>query len=167
MTPPAAPAPETTCRMVIAMQATRAAVPCARQTLRAGLRHWALPRDLTADVLLAASEVLANAVVHGCALAGPASEVTLTASRVGRSVRVEVHDPSPVLPLAKPVRVGDDAEEGRGLALVSAFTDRWGVKLDADRAGKTVWLEADLPAPAATAAASASVPSAGQSGGLR
>jgi len=37
----------------------------------------------------------------------------------------------------------DDAEEGRGLFLVDAVSDRWGY--DRHRCGKTAWAELEVP----------------------
>jgi hypothetical protein len=52
--------------------------------------------------------------------------------------RVEVSDPSPVLP--RPAGVDLPTEGGRGL-LLEAVTDRWGVEERPAGAGKTVWFE--------------------------
>ncbi|WP_405560769.1 ATP-binding protein [Streptomyces sp. NBC_01180] len=54
-------------------------------------------------------------------------------------VRVEGADGWPQLPSAA---VGDELDEGgRGLVLVDALTDRWGVEPRRDGCGKTVWFE--------------------------
>jgi hypothetical protein len=60
-------------------------------------------------------------------------------------IRVEVHDGSPVSPAFS--MLDPTAVTGRGLLLVSAAADSWGV--DPDDSGKTVWfvLEHDRPDP--------------------
>jgi hypothetical protein len=64
----------------------------------------------------------------------------------GTYLRVEVRDPdSRALPTL--IAVGPDAESGRGLALVDAVADRWGVLLGSDH--KVTWCEiaTDLSTP--------------------
>ncbi len=57
----------------------------------------------------------------------------------GTVLRVEVHDSGPGMP-----RIADRADEGgRGLLLVAAFADRWGV--DGRNPGKAVWCEFGEP----------------------
>jgi anti-sigma regulatory factor (Ser/Thr protein kinase) len=77
------------------------------------------------------SEVVTNAMVHG------AGEVTLGVACGGTTLRVEVGDDNAHHPS---VRAGDDeAEGGRGMQIVGALADDWGVDATAD--GKTVWFE--------------------------
>ena len=56
------------------------------------------------------------------------------------SVRIEVHDDA-----FEPPRMGSfdpDATSGRGLALVDAMADRWGVEPDGPaQRGKRIWFE--------------------------
>ena len=44
------------------------------------------------------------------------------------------------------VQVGSRDTSGRGLHLVEAMADRWGVEPDGRGLGKTVWFELDVPA---------------------
>jgi hypothetical protein len=85
-----------------------------------------------------AGELLANAVVH----LGAGVPVTLRVwAPLGRP-RVALTDPDPrALPVL--LRATDDAESGRGLALLGAMSRRWGV--DQHPNGKTVWCD-PLPA---------------------
>jgi serine phosphatase RsbU (regulator of sigma subunit)/anti-sigma regulatory factor (Ser/Thr protein kinase) len=89
-------------------------------------------------VVLLASELVTNAVLHAAA----PSEVRLRV-RSGR-VRLEVHDPSPHLPA--PRTRDSDATNGRGMLLVAALADAWGVEPGDGLTdfGKTVWVELDL-----------------------
>lgn len=83
------------------------------------------------DVRLMVSELVTNAVVHA------ASASTVNACANPQLLRVEVADQSTERaieqhpPLSQP--------EGRGLMIVAALADAWGVELQA--AGKTVWFE--------------------------
>ncbi|SFL06767.1 hypothetical protein SAMN05216275_15115 [Streptosporangium canum] len=61
--------------------------------------------------------------------------MTFSLFRCGRSVRGEVTDRSAVWPAL--LSAGPDAEHGRGLAIVAAYADRWGVEPAPE--GKTVW----------------------------
>ena len=83
------------------------------------------------DLVLLCSELVTNALVHAD---GPC-RVRLR-DRRGR-VRLEVHDPSPRLPVQR--TPDPTATNGRGMALVAALADDWGV--DEGRGGKSVWVE--------------------------
>ena len=115
------------------------------------LRGWSLA-PLVEDVGLVASELTTNAILH----AGGAVDVVL--ERRGAGVRVVVHDrrpdvvPTPPVPPPDHAAVeGDGALDrlaaslfertttGRGLLLVQAFSEAWGV--DVDGASKGVWAE--------------------------
>jgi anti-sigma regulatory factor (Ser/Thr protein kinase) len=85
------------------------------------------------DVLVMVSELTTNAVRHG----GGGFEVALSAS--GDGVRVEVVDSSPAVPQAQWVPAG--ATSGRGLSIVDALSEAWGVTA-LEGGGKSVWFEA-------------------------
>ena len=53
----------------------------------------------------------------------------------------EVHDSSPALP--RVLQVDRDAENGRGLHVVSQLASRWGARRT--HAGKVVWCEQTVP----------------------
>lgn len=91
-------------------------------------------------VQLLASELIANAVVHG----PPGGAITVRALRSDDRLRVEVDDNDST---ARPRLLHRDHVDagGRGLMLVDRFADRWGYDLrGAD--GKTVWFECVQPA---------------------
>jgi anti-sigma regulatory factor (Ser/Thr protein kinase) len=108
----------------------------ARMFVRAHLVDWlgsGVDGKFTDDLVLATSELVTNAVLHGqepieltLALDGEAAEVTVTDSGGG----------SPAMQSGVP-----DADRGRGLPLVDALVDDWGVRQDdGDSAGKiSVW----------------------------
>jgi anti-sigma regulatory factor (Ser/Thr protein kinase) len=87
------------------------------------------PRE---EIELLVSELATNAVLH----AGTGLRLTLCRSR--QCVRVEVRDGNPrppkVILRPDPMRPG-----GRGMCLVNAIADDWGVDLTDD--GKTIWFE--------------------------
>jgi anti-sigma regulatory factor (Ser/Thr protein kinase) len=89
------------------------------------------------DAELAVSEIVTNAVLHG------REPITLRLFVTGTGVRVEVHDGSPVSPAFS--MLDPTAVTGRGLLLVSAVSDGWGV--DPDDHGKTVWFVLDRVRP--------------------
>ncbi|MGW1767582.1 ATP-binding protein [Streptomyces sp. NPDC002073] len=105
-----------------------------RRALRDLLRHWGRP-DSAAVAELLTTELVTNALVH----TDQGAEVT--ASLAACRLRVEVRDftsrhPRPYVPTA------DDGTHGRGLLLVQALSDAWGV-VSAHGAGKVVWFEID------------------------
>ncbi|MEU0300933.1 ATP-binding protein [Streptomyces sp. NPDC006175] len=110
----------------------RRSVPLVRQFVREALVDWACEVDLD-DVLLCVSELATNALVHGVP-PGRGFRVQLT---WGSALRIEVHDSGGGQ--VGPADPGPLAEYGRGLALVGALADAWGVG-ERDP-GKTVWCE--------------------------
>ncbi|MFJ9076470.1 PAS domain S-box protein [Streptomyces sp. NPDC102278] len=108
-----------------------------RRFLRTTLAGWESVDDQLCDTAcLLASELLSNAVNHGC---GP---VRLKLRQAGRELSVEVCDGSPVLPQAR--FASPDAESGRGLLLVDSLAEAWGTLPTAE--GKAVWFSLPLPA---------------------
>jgi len=105
----------------------------ARRSLRDLLGQRA-DGDFGERVLLAASELMNNALMH------TSGECFLSAwfPAPHACVRVEVVDTSPAWPVARttPAPVG-----GRGLVIVSSLVDRWGVV--GRPPGKVVWFEID------------------------
>ncbi|MFF7467568.1 ATP-binding protein [Streptomyces sp. NPDC008092] len=112
------------------------AVPEARRELRELLRHWGRPgRSEIAELLT--SELVTNALVH------TDREAVLTAVVEPGQLRVEVRDFVGRRPrMCAPDT--DDGTHGRGLVLVDAFADAWGVQ--AHEVGKSVWFELDAEA---------------------
>ncbi|MFC8712056.1 MULTISPECIES: ATP-binding protein [unclassified Streptomyces] len=101
------------------------------------LRSWGLPSH-PAEYIVA--ELAANAVTHGRV---PGRDFRLLLYVVGDTLRIEVTDTRGDR-LPHPERaadaVGDVAESGRGLLLVEALADRWGVTTGPPPR-KTVWAE--------------------------
>jgi anti-sigma regulatory factor (Ser/Thr protein kinase) len=105
-----------------------------RRIVRSYLRLWEMP-ELSDAAELAVTELLANVVRHV-----PDRHCSVLIMRRPHGVRVEVADGVPEKPV---VRAADGLDEtGRGMALVAAVVDAWGVLPAADGGeGKTVWFE--------------------------
>lgn len=114
----------------------RRSVPAARRFAHAFLAEWGLAEaERGGDVLLCVSELATNALVHGVP---PGRQFRVFLRYDGRVVRVEVHDSGGGVPHLD-AHSGDTDEGGRGLLLVDALADKWGV---AERdLGKVVWAE--------------------------
>jgi anti-sigma regulatory factor (Ser/Thr protein kinase) len=113
------------------------AAATARELTRTALRRWRVTDSTAADdVILMVDELVTNAVVHG---SGP---VALRLSIDGSRVRGEVTDANPLLP--EPGCPGPDVETGRGLLLVTALADEFGVMPGGY--GKIVWFAQALAA---------------------
>ncbi|WSQ55343.1 ATP-binding protein [Streptomyces sp. NBC_01218] len=130
----------------------RDSVASVREFVRRAAEEWG-PGGRVDDVVLCASELAANAVVHGV----PAGRGYLVrveragGARAAAGLRIEVHDSgdgrdgvrlSGAAGAAGAVgAVGDEVSEesGRGLIIVNALADRWGVSVR--QPGKIVWCE--------------------------
>ena len=103
------------------------------------IREFCVAADLGEDVCekaaLLVSELVTNAVVHG------RSRATLVAARPNGHLRIAVLDADVHLPVG-PQTLAPDSESGRGLRIVAAVADRWGVEPTDE--GKAVWFEIDL-----------------------
>ncbi|MFL6177637.1 MAG: ATP-binding protein [Ornithinibacter sp.] len=115
-----------------------AAVGAARRQVNALLST--LPPEQLDDAILATSEVVTNAVLHG---EGP---VRVRAWTGPHGVRVEVGDAGGGT-LRPGTAVGNDEDAGRGLFIVGAITTRWGALPAVPGPGKTVWFEIDEAVP--------------------
>ncbi|MFF0188969.1 ATP-binding protein [Streptomyces sp. NPDC005244] len=106
------------------------------------LRAWDLPHYTTETARHLVAELAANAAIHGH-LPGRSFHLALLAS--GGVLRVEVTDTrGDDLPHRRQSPAPDtESESGRGLLLVEALADRWGVELG-PVPRKTVWAELDL-----------------------
>lgn len=108
----------------------------ARHMVRAVLDTWHLPR-LANDAMLITSELVSNAIDHA---RGASIRITVTRTE-DRRVRIAVIDKSHAKPVLRAVLSGE--ERGRGLAVVDALSEKWGV--DPLPWGKRVWAECALP----------------------
>lgn len=100
----------------------------ARRFCVSALAAWGLD-SLEPAVSGVVTELATNCVLHA------RTAFSVTVSFDGQVLRVGVTDSSPRMPIAKSYSTG--AMSGRGLRLVAAFADAWGVESHDD--GKTVW----------------------------
>lgn len=104
-----------------------------RRILRLHLMNWGL-HEVVDDAQLCVSELASNVIVH----VGVGTPATLVVSVNGTRLRIEVHDPNThVVPAVVDAEVNSEA--GRGMALIDAIADRWGVQLHAE--SKVTWCE--------------------------
>ena len=112
------------------------AAPRARRALHDVFVAWDIRDDeWMYDALLVVSELVGNAFRHG------GDRIRLEATYRER-LRISVTDGSSIVPRMR-VEVDPDDEAGRGMAIVDALTESWGVE-DLDGGGKRVW--AEMPA---------------------
>jgi anti-sigma regulatory factor (Ser/Thr protein kinase) len=111
----------------------------ARHRLTAALTG-SIPPALLADVISVAAELIANAVRHAEPLPGGVVRLAwrLRTSEDRRLIEVRVTDGG-ALQLPRPRSASGDEADGRGLTIVEALADRWGV--DKDGLGQSVWAE--------------------------
>ena len=122
-------------QFALQLSATRRGARLARLLTERQLDDWGVPSGEAVQVV---AELAANAVLHG-RVPGRDFRLALRLTPVG-TLRVEVTDargdrvPRPHDPAT------EDAEGGRGLHIVAAYADRWGVDRGPAPA-KTVWAE--------------------------
>ncbi|MEV7087257.1 ATP-binding protein [Streptomyces sp. NPDC093085] len=120
----------------------RSSVPRARAALRAALESWGVGEDVAEAGELILSELVTNALrvrVPSDRQVG----VRIVRSPVDETVRLEVSDAGTGRPAVRAPR--DDEAGGRGLLLVEAMSERWGVEARPGGTGKTVWAELKAP----------------------
>jgi anti-sigma regulatory factor (Ser/Thr protein kinase) len=115
----------------IALPGRPASVATARRFIEARNAAWSFPEPAGAKLVLIGSELVTNAVLHA------RTELTLTLELRGGRVRISVKDRS--RSAATPRHYHADALTGRGLGVVAALSDSWGISATAD--GKVVWAE--------------------------
>ena len=108
----------------------------ARQHLRSVTA--ALPPEHLDAALLATSELVTNAIVHG------RPDITLAIALDAGALTVYVADSHPQLPPTDPKPVAPGHPNGRGLIIVNALATRWGIAPHEQQTGKSVWFQLDL-----------------------
>jgi len=111
---------------------TLAAVPTARHVVLELLRVWQSPHDHE-DAALLVTELVSNVADH----VGGEADLTVEVSLAEAWLRIAVVDGSAVRPVVR--ELSTEHPRGRGLQMVQAIADRWGVE-DHD-GGKRIWLE--------------------------
>lgn len=120
------------------LPASASAVSEAREWVHGRLKHWDLPEDMGHTAQLVVSEFFTNAVVHT-----GSGQVRCRLRAHGERLRIEVTDEGgdgEVVPREA------DAEDvnGRGLQLVNALAEQWGVT-GGGIPGRVVWAELRRP----------------------
>jgi hypothetical protein len=97
------------------------------------LSDWEL-HEVVDPAQLCVSELVTNVIRH----VGRGTPISLAVTVTATCLRIEVRDPD-TRALPTLVDAKEDAEAGRGMALVDALTERWGVQLHPD--SKVTWCE--------------------------
>ena len=109
-------------------------VRTARDLTTRALLDWGCPHPIGAATLIV-SELVNNAILHA------RTDLTVSVARWGDLVRLAVHDATP----ERPVRRHEPTQvTGRGMLLVAALSQSWGV-LPASGGGKVVWAVLQAP----------------------
>jgi anti-sigma regulatory factor (Ser/Thr protein kinase) len=123
----------------ITLGALKGAVPSARAHVRQLLWEWRRA-ELSQDIGVVVSELVTNAVAASAELRPTVAPVLVWLGSDTRSVLLAVADAIPT----PPIRLNPDpeAEGGRGLAVVEAYSTRWGWhETTMARLAKVVWAE--------------------------
>jgi anti-sigma regulatory factor (Ser/Thr protein kinase) len=115
---------------------TTADVPLVRRSVRSAAT--VVGASALDDIELVASELVANAVVHGV------PPVVVRTRLIDQHLQVEVDDHHPDQPL--PTNGTLTEERGRGLLVVAAIASDWGWRIDERGTVKTVWAQLPLHA---------------------
>ncbi|MBK3567026.1 ATP-binding protein [Streptomyces sp. MBT62] len=135
----------------VELQALPSRIGQVRRIVSAQLRYWHLD-PLIDRAALGVTELLTNVHRH----AQPDKTCTVEIELLLDHLVVSVHDHDPRLPVAGDISdVAATATCGRGLAMVAAVSESWGVRPEGE-SGKVVWfmLSAPEPAPVPTAVVS-------------
>lgn len=131
-------------RFGVLLSPTHRGARLARLLAVAELDRWELPTETAAQVV---AELATNAVLHA-RVPGRNFRLALTVTRASTrtvTLHIEVTDPvDDELPTPARGPAPARAEAGRGLLLVQALTDHWGVSLGPPPR-KTVWARLSLP----------------------
>jgi anti-sigma regulatory factor (Ser/Thr protein kinase) len=111
----------------------------ARHRLAASLSD-VMPSMTLADAVAVAAELVGNSVRHASPLPGGVVRVAWRLLSGGIEIRV-TDGGAPTSPVER--QVGSESPDGRGLAIVSALADGWGV--DRDGLGQCVWARMTTP----------------------
>ncbi|MFF4272444.1 ATP-binding protein [Streptomyces sp. NPDC001536] len=128
----------------VELQALPSRIGQVRRIVSAQLRYWHLD-PLIDRAALGVTELLTNVHRH----AQPDKMCTVEIELVLDRLMVSVHDHDPRLPVVEDMPdnllEADIATRGRGLAMVAAVSESWGVRPDGE-AGKVVWFTLSAPA---------------------
>ncbi|MFE7330436.1 ATP-binding protein [Streptomyces sp. NPDC057565] len=145
LSPPLRP-PDAT-EFAMAFASTPRGARLARLFVSQCLDSWGHPYDgdVNETMTLITAELCANAVRHG-RVPGRDFHVRLATEADGGRLRLEVSDTRAECrpTVASPTPPDAESESGRGLLLVTALADDWGVTDRLPGPGKTVWAVVDI-----------------------
>ncbi|MFD5268574.1 ATP-binding protein [Streptomyces sp. NPDC058335] len=129
------------------LSSTRRGARLARLLAAEQLRAWPVAPGVTERAEQIVAELAANAALHG-RVNSRDFRLTLTLDTTAGLLRIAVIDARDEHLPAPPAECGTplDAESGRGLLLVTALADRWGVE-PYPPSGKSVWAECACETP--------------------
>ncbi|MGW5283269.1 ATP-binding protein [Streptomyces collinus] len=130
------------------------AVGTARRVVRDLLTVWGVAESVRDDAALVLSELVTNALVHAAG-----ERVVCRVRSAADRVRLEIEDQNRGRALPFPRKPGPDDQNGRGLFLVAALSDDWGVTLAPGRPARIVWAELPTAPPAPDTEADIPLPS--------
>jgi serine phosphatase RsbU (regulator of sigma subunit)/anti-sigma regulatory factor (Ser/Thr protein kinase) len=133
-------------RMCWSLAPAETSVREARMLIREPMKRWGLEDFIPVTELLV-SELVTNAVRYGKSEYAADGDIQFRLILEGGLI-CEVYDSSPALP--RVLQVDRDAENGRGLHVVSQLAKRWGARRTPT--GKVVWCEQLVPTPILEAA---------------
>ncbi len=119
---------------VFHLPAVGACVAEARRRLRALLTARGVDEEVREDAELVLSELFTNAIRYS-----DSRRIACAARVTGTMLRLEVADQGRGLTEPRARSAGVDEEGGRGLLLVNALAQTWGVHPCADGRGRVVW----------------------------
>jgi PAS domain S-box-containing protein len=120
--------------VVLAVPPVAESVAGVRRFAHNVLTGWAIAPEVIGDVVLVVSELVTNAILHS------RSPIELRLSRTSDRLVVAVHDGTTAVPRRRLPNL--DAEHGRGMQLISAIAEQWGVR--PTEHGKSVWCEIEM-----------------------
>ncbi|MFJ5214692.1 ATP-binding protein [Streptomyces sp. NPDC088354] len=124
------------CHDLFRLPAHGSSVAAARHRVRARLREWEADEGLRDDAEMIVSELFTNAVRHT-----GSEHIACALWFDGERLRLEVTDQGRAPTAPRPRAAGVDEEGGRGLLLVGALSQVWGVRPSDDGLGRVVWAE--------------------------
>ncbi|MFF2324397.1 MULTISPECIES: ATP-binding protein [unclassified Streptomyces] len=126
----------------VELQALPSRIGQVRRIVSAQLRYWHLD-PLIDHAALGVTELLTNVHRH----AQPDKSCTVEIELLLERLTVSVHDHDPRMPTVR--EAGASSTSGRGLALIAAVSESWGVHPRGE-AGKVVWFTLPAPPPFTT-----------------
>jgi len=121
--------PECVANFSCRLEAHEPSVRDVRDAVGRRLHEWSVPDPVADNVVLAVSELVTNAILHGEA------PIDLQVGTRGGEVRLEIEDRARFEP--RMMRPNSEDEHGRGMQIVAAIADRWGSR--PTDSGKCVW----------------------------